>query len=101
MHGVVFELLHTRTEPLVGIIVIVGYARTEDVQKREARMLNTLLDQLSKMLLLSAVAAGDERGACGESQRNRVDRRFDVAERHALRLHPDAAGRRSLARGQA
>src|SRR5579864_8587543 len=30
---VVFEFFYARTEPLVGIVVIVGYARAEDIQE--------------------------------------------------------------------
>ncbi len=50
------------------------------------------------MLLFTAVAARDVGGARGQRQGNGVDRRFDVAEGHAFRLHPHAAGWRSLAR---
>src|SRR5882724_12001149 len=64
-------------------------------------MLDALLDQLSETLLLGAVTAGDEGGACGYSQGNGINGRFDIAEGHAFRLHADAAGWRRLARGQA
>ena len=81
--------------------MIVGDARAEDIEEREALVLDTLLDQFGEVLLLAAEAARDERGACGQSQRNRIDRRFDVAEGHAFRLHADAAGGRCLAGGEA
>src|SRR5438046_2543334 len=100
MSGILFELLHTRTEPLVRIVVIVSHARAEDVQEREARMLDALLDQLGQMLLLAAETARNERRSGCQGQRNGIDRRFDVAERHAFRFHADAAGWRGLARGQ-
>src|SRR6267154_2232432 len=61
VRGVVLELLHARLEPLVGIAMIVRDARAEDVQQREALMLDALLDQLGELLLLGAVTAGDER----------------------------------------
>src|ERR1700675_3184970 len=41
---VVFEFPYARTEPLVGVVVIVGYARAEDIQERKPFMLNALLD---------------------------------------------------------
>src|SRR5579864_1566158 len=75
--GVVLELLHARLEPLVGIVVIIGDARAEDVQEREALMLDTLLDQFGEMLLLGAVTAGDEGGPSRQGQRNGIDRRLD------------------------
>src|SRR6266704_1158236 len=59
--GVVLELFHTRTEPLVSVVMVIGDARAEDVQEREARMLDALLDQLGEMLLLGAVAAANAR----------------------------------------
>src|SRR5713226_5605157 len=101
MRGVVLELLHARTEPLIGIVVIVGDAGAEYVQEREAAMLDASLDQLGEMFLLAAVTARDESSARGESQGNGINRCFDVAEGHAFRLHADATGRRRLARGQA
>src|SRR5207249_653254 len=41
-----------------------------------------------------------EGGAGGQRHRHRVDRCLDIAERHALGLHADAAGRGGLAGGQ-
>src|SRR5580658_1292110 len=49
--GVVLELLQPWTEPLVGIVVIVGDAGAEDVQERESLVLDPVLDQLGEMLL--------------------------------------------------
>ena len=63
-------------------------------------MLDALLDQFGEMFLLAAEAARNERRTCGQGQRNRVDRRFDVTEGHAFCLHADAAGWRRLAGGQ-
>ncbi len=74
--GVVLELLHARLEPLVGIVMIVRDARAEDVQKREALMLDALLDQLGELLLLGAVTAGDEGGPGGQGQRNNRGQRM-------------------------
>ena len=93
VNGVLLELLHARTEPLVGIVVIISDARAEDVQEGEALVQDTLLDQLRQVLLFTAETAGDEGGACGQRQGNGIDRCFDVAEGHAFRLHADAAGR--------
>src|SRR5579864_4178406 len=64
-------------------------------------MLNALLDEFSQMFLFGAEPAGDERGSGGESQRNWIHRRFDVAEGHAFCLHANAAGRGSLTGGEA
>ena len=98
---VVLELFHPRTEPLVSIIVIVCDAGAEDIQERETPVLDALLDQFCEVLLFAAEAASDEGGPSGQSQRNGVNRRFDVAEGHAFRLHADAAGGRGLACGEA
>src|SRR5712692_6909506 len=65
IRGVVLELFHARTEPLISIVVIVGDTRAENVQERKPRMLNSLLDQLSKMFLLGAVSTRHEGGARG------------------------------------
>src|SRR5947207_5854097 len=92
MRGIVFELLHAGTEPLIGIVVIVSDAGAEDIQKRKTRMFDALFDQFGQMLLLTAEAARNESRSGGEGQRNWIDRRFDVAERHALRLHANGAG---------
>ena len=54
--------------------MVVRNAGAEDVQKGEASMFDTLLDQLSEMLLLAAVTPGDEGGPSGQGQRNGVDR---------------------------
>src|SRR5260370_42227445 len=62
---VVLKLLHPRTKPLVGVVVVIGDARAEDVQEREARMLDALLDQLGEMLLLGAVATRNEGRSLG------------------------------------
>src|SRR6266699_7243008 len=69
---VVLEFLHTRTKPLVSVVMVIGDARAEDVQEREARMLDALLDQLGEMLLLGAVAARNEGRSRGSRQRNRI-----------------------------
>ena len=61
--GIVFELLHARTEPLEGVVLVVGDAGAEDVEEREALVLDGLLDQFGEVLLLAAEAAGDEGGA--------------------------------------
>src|SRR5260370_7972126 len=89
MRGVVFELLHARTEPLVGIVMIIRDARTEDIQERKPWMLDTLLDQLREMFLLPAEAARDQRSACGESRGNGIYSPFHATQLHALRFHPD------------
>src|SRR6201987_5642587 len=65
---VVFEFLHARTEPLVRIVVVVGNARAEDIQEREALVLDALLDQIRQVFLFGTEAAGDECGSGSESQ---------------------------------
>src|SRR4029077_2547592 len=92
--GVVLEFLHARTEPLVSIVVIIGDAGAEDIEERESLVHDTLLDQFGEMLLFAAEAAGDKSGACGESERNGVNRSLDVAEGHAFGFHSEAAGGR-------
>src|SRR5712691_1438380 len=98
---IVFELFHAWAEPLVGVVVVIGDARAEDIQERETLVPDALLDQSSQVFLFRAEPAGNERGARGKSQRNWIYRRFDVAEGHAFRLHADAAGGRCLAGGEA
>ena len=80
--------------------MIVGDAGAEHVDEGEALVLQALLDQLGQVVLLAAEAAGNEGGAGGDGQRDRIDRRLDVAVRRALRLHPNPAGGRGLACGQ-
>ena len=81
--------------------MVVGDAGAEDVDEREALVLDALLDQLGQVLLIGAEAARDEGGARGQRQRDGIDRRFDVAVGHALGLHADAAGGRGLPGGEA
>src|SRR5215469_8187831 len=64
--GFFLQLFHARTVPLVGVVMVVRDAGAEDVQKGEASMFDTLLDQLSEMLLLAAVTPGDEGGPSGQ-----------------------------------
>src|SRR5882762_5525843 len=101
MGGTVLELLHARTEPLVGIVVIVGDARAKNIQEGETWVLDALLDQLGEVLLFTTESSRDERRSCGQSQRNRIHGSFDISERHALGLHANAAGWRRLACGKA
>src|SRR5207253_4165529 len=89
---IVFEFLHPRPEPLVGVVMVIGNAGAKYVQKRKPFVLDALFDQFSEMLLLATEAAGNERSSGGQSQRYRVHRRLDIAKRHALRLHANAAG---------
>src|SRR5215469_2568504 len=100
VHRIVLELLQARAIPLVRIVVIVGHARAEDVEERKAFMLNALLDEFGEMLLIAAETAGHKRCARGQGQRNRVHRRLNIPEWHALRLHANAACRRSLTGGE-
>src|SRR5207249_9379942 len=65
--GIVLELFHARTEPLIGVVVVVGDARAEDIQERETLVLDALLDQLGEMLLFTTEATSDERGSGGQS----------------------------------
>src|SRR5262249_47706658 len=93
MSRIVFQLLHPRSEPLVGVVVVISDAGAEDIEKGKTLVQNALPDQFCQVLLLATKAAGNESRPSGQSHRNRVDWRFDVAERHAFRLHTDAAGR--------
>src|SRR5438876_10110473 len=61
MPGIILELFHAWTEPLIGIVVIVSDARAEDIQERKTRMLDPLFDQFGEMLLLAAESARNER----------------------------------------
>src|SRR5262249_61222662 len=94
---VIFELFDARTEPLISIVVVVGNARAEDIDKGEAFVFDPVLDQLGEVLLFATEAASDERRPGREGQRNRVDRGLNVAERHALGFHSHSARGGSLA----
>src|SRR6185369_7559765 len=59
--GIVLELLNAWTEPLIGVVVIIGDTRAEDIQEGEAFVLDTLLDQFCEVLLLTAEATRDKR----------------------------------------
>jgi len=48
---------------LVGIVVVVGDAGTEDIDEGETLVLDPLFDQFGKVLLLRAETTGDESGS--------------------------------------
>src|SRR3954471_878141 len=51
---VVFELFHSRPEPLVGIVMVVSDAWAEDIDEGEAFVLDALLDEVGEVLLFAA-----------------------------------------------
>src|SRR5215813_6991941 len=58
--AIVFQFLHSRPEPLIGVVVVIGDARAEHIQKRKTLVQNALLDQFRQVLLLAAKATGNE-----------------------------------------
>jgi len=44
LRSIVLELFHARAEPLVGVVPVVGDARTEDIEERETLVPDALLD---------------------------------------------------------
>ena len=48
--------------------MVVGDARAEDIQEREALVPNTLHDQLCQVFLFGAEPAGDECSSGGQSE---------------------------------
>src|SRR6266566_3190170 len=62
---VILDFFHARPIPLVGIVVVIGYARTEYIQKRKAFVLDALLDQVGEMLLIAAETARHKSSASG------------------------------------
>src|SRR5579864_87316 len=65
IRGVFLKLFHPWSKPLVSVVMIIGDARAEDVQEREAFVLNAVLDEFREVFLLAAEAASNESGACG------------------------------------
>src|ERR1035437_3556628 len=44
VRSIALELFHARAEPLVGIVLVVGDARAEDIEERETLVPDALLD---------------------------------------------------------
>ena len=65
--GIVFELLDAWLEPLKSVVAVVGYAWAEDIDEREAFVLDTAFDEFGEVLLIRAETAGYKRRASGES----------------------------------
>src|SRR5439155_11856416 len=57
--ALVFQLVDAIAEPLVGVLLIEGHARTENVDQGEAGILDAVFIEFEEMLGLAAVAAGD------------------------------------------
>jgi len=65
-------------------------------QDLRARVLDTLDNQSSQLLDVASVASRDPRRSRRNRTRDGVDWQLDAAERGALGLHADLAGRRDL-----
>ena len=52
--GVILELLQPRTKPLIRVVKVVRNTRTEHVQEGKTLVLNTLLDQIRELFLVTA-----------------------------------------------
>src|SRR5690242_14612090 len=77
--------------------MVVGHARTEHVEEGESLVQDALLYKLRQMFLFAAEATGNKCRSSSQSQRDRIQGGFNVAEGHALCLHSHAAGGRGLA----
>src|SRR4029077_19364690 len=61
-----FEDLYARVEKLIRVVFVIGNAGAEDVDQREAPVLNRALQQIDEVLLFAAEAARHIRRASGD-----------------------------------
>src|ERR1700757_5064598 len=95
-----FENLYSRIKPLVGVVLVVSDARTENVYQREALVLDGALEHFDHVFLFTAEGARHVSGTANDGHRDRIDRVLNASVRRALGLHSlDACGR-DLAGGQ-
>ena len=97
----IFELPYSRLEELEVVVMVVGDTGAEDVDEREALVLDRFLDELREVLDVGAEAPSDISRAVHDRGRKGIDGKLEVSEGRALGLHVGAAGGRDLARGQA
>jgi len=98
---IVLELFYARTEPLISIVVIVGDARAETSRKEKPGCSIPCLMSSVRCFCSALVPAGDEGGACGQSEGNGVDRASMLPKGMLFVFMPTRLVGRRLAGGQA
>lgn len=98
---IIFQFFDAFSEPCIRIVVVLRDARTEHINEGKTLVLQTLFYQVHKMFGLSAETTSDEGCPRSQGESYRIDRLFDAAVGHRLRLHSFTAGRRSLTGRQA
>src|SRR5436190_11689 len=93
------EYFHARIKPLVGVVLVVSDARTENVHQREALVLNGALEHFNHVFLFAAERARHIGGTANDCHRDRIDRVLNASVRRALCFHSLDAGGRALAGG--
>src|SRR5213596_4301052 len=94
-----FENLYSRIKPLVGVVLVVSDARTENVHQREALVLNGALEYFDHVFLFAAERARYVGGTANDCHRDRIDRVLNASVRRALGFHSLDARGRALAGG--
>src|SRR4029077_5573192 len=86
--------LHARIKPLVGVVLVVSDAGTENVHQREAVVLNGALEHFDHVFLFAAEGARYVGGTANDCHRDRIDRVLNASVWRALGFHSlDARGR--------
>src|SRR5262249_5844567 len=94
-----FENFHARIKPLVGVVLVVSDARTENVHQREAVMLNGALEHCDHVFLFAAERARYVGGTANDCHRDWIYRVLNASVRRALGFHSLDARGRTLAGG--
>src|SRR5205809_537942 len=81
------EYFHARIKPLVGIVLVVGDARTENIHQREAFVLNGTLEHFYHVFLLAAEGALHVIGTANDCHRDLIDWVFYASFWPALGFH--------------
>src|SRR4030095_7529052 len=91
-----FENFHAGIKPLIGVVLVVSDARTENIHQREAFVLNGAFEHFDHVFLLAAESARYVSGTANDCHRDRINRVLNASVRRALGLHSLDAGRRTL-----
>src|SRR4029077_3474308 len=94
-----FENFHARIKPLVGVVLVVSDARTENVHEREALVLNGALEHFDHVFLFAAESARHISGTANDCHRDRINRVLNASVWRTLGLHSLDAGGRALGGG--
>src|SRR5438128_1386820 len=94
-----FENFHSRIKPLIGVVLVVGHARTEDIDQGKAFVLNRAFEHFDHVFLFAAKSAGHVGGTADDCHRDWIDRVLNASVRGALGFHSLDARGRTLASG--